>query len=85
MCRRPGPTREKIHWEGKGVDEVGILVSSGKIVVKVDRRYFRPTEVDLLQGDYTKAKTLLGWEPKVLLKELVNIMVESDYNKIRNN
>jgi GDPmannose 4,6-dehydratase len=80
-----GYFKEKIHWKGKGTDEIGVLSSSGKTVVKIDRRYFRPTEVDLLQGDYTKAKTLLSWEPKILFKELINIMVESDYNKIKDN
>ncbi len=72
---------EEIEWQGKGVDEKGVLKSSGKVVVEVDPRYFRPTEVDLLIGDYSKAKEKLGWEPKVSFKDLVRIMVEADYNK----
>ena len=72
---------EEIEWEGKGVDEKGILKSSGKIVVNINPRYFRPTEVDLLIGDPTKAKINLGWVPKVTFKELVRIMVTADYNK----
>jgi GDPmannose 4,6-dehydratase len=72
---------EEIIWEGEGIDEIGILKSSGKIVVNINPRYFRPTEVDLLIGDPTKAKINLGWVPKVTFKELVKIMVTADYNK----
>ncbi len=78
-----GYFEEEITWKGKGVDEVGILSSSGKAVIEINKKYFRPTEVDLLQGDYTKAKKILGWKPKILIKDLVRIMVESDYKKIR--
>jgi len=73
---------EEIIWEGKGVDEKGIMASSGKTVVSINPRYFRPTEVDILQGDYSKAKKKLGWEPKTTFKELVKIMVEADYKKV---
>jgi GDPmannose 4,6-dehydratase len=72
---------EEIKWEGKGIDEKGILKSSGKIVVKINPRFFRPTEVDLLIGDPSKAKNELEWIPKVTFKELVKIMVNADYNK----
>lgn len=72
---------DEIIWEGQGVNEKGILKSSGKQVVGIDPRYYRPTEVDLLLGDYSKAKRLLGWEPKTTFKELVRIMVEADYKK----
>ena len=78
-----GYFEEKIYWKGKGTDEVGVLSSTGKTVVKIDKKYFRPTEVDLLQGDYSKAKNLLGWEPKMSLQELVSIMVKSDYEKLK--
>jgi GDPmannose 4,6-dehydratase len=74
---------EEIQWKGKGVDEKGILRSSGKEVVGIDPRYFRPTEVDLLIGDYTKAREKLGWEPKTTFKDLVRIMVKADYKKAR--
>ena len=72
---------EEIEWNGKGIDEKGILKSSGQMVVNINHRYFRPTEVDLLIGDPSKAKTNLGWVPKVTFKELVKIMVTADYNK----
>jgi GDPmannose 4,6-dehydratase len=72
---------EEIIWEGEGINEKGILKSTGKQVVGIDPRYYRPTEVDLLLGDYSKAKKLLGWEPKVTFKELVRLMVEADYGK----
>ncbi|MEI6575561.1 MAG: GDP-mannose 4,6-dehydratase [Bacteroidota bacterium] len=74
---------EKIYWEGLGVGEKGRLGEGGRVVVEIDPRYFRPTEVELLLGDYSKAKRILGWEPKVTFKELVKIMVEADFEKIK--
>lgn len=69
----------ELRWEGKGVEEKGIDVATGKVVVEVDLKYFRPAEVDQLLGDPTKAKTLLGWNPtKTSFKELVKIMAKSD-------
>jgi len=67
-----------LKWEGEGVKEKGIDVEKGKVLVEIDPRYFRPAEVDILIGDPTKAKTKLGWEPKVHLPELVKMMVEND-------
>ena len=67
-----------IAWEGSGVDEVGKDANTGEILVRIDPRYFRPAEVDLLLGDPSKAKTELGWEPKVTFRELVSMMMESD-------
>ncbi len=72
---------EKIEWTGKGVDEKGILTSSGKQVVGINPRHFRPTEVDLLIGDYSKARNILGWKPKTTFKELVSLMVNADFKK----
>ena len=72
---------EQIVWEGKGKEEIGILKSIGKPVVGIDPRYYRPTEVELLLGDYSKAKEILNWEPKTTFKELVKIMVLTDYHK----
>ncbi len=69
----------KIEWQGTGVNEKGVDVNTGKEVVNIDPQYFRPTEVDLLIGDYSKAKAQLGWEPKVKFNELVKIMIEADY------
>lgn len=74
---------EEIIWKGKGIDEKGFLKSSGREVVGIDSRYFRPTEVDLLIGNPAKAKQVLGWQPKVTFKELVRIMVESDFEKAK--
>jgi GDPmannose 4,6-dehydratase len=67
-----------LRWEGSGIDEKGIDVASGAVLVEIDPRYFRPTEVDLLIGDPTKATTKLGWKPKVQLPELVRMMVQHD-------
>ena len=67
----------QIHWKGKGLEEKGYL--DGKCVVQVDARYFRPTEVETLLGDPTKAKEKLGWTPKITFHELVAEMVREDY------
>lgn len=75
---------EEIEWKGKGIEEKGYLKSSGKEVVGVDPRYFRPTEVELLIGNASKAKEKLGWEPKTRFKDLVKIMINADYTKIKN-
>jgi len=66
-------------WEGTGVNEVGINRKTGAKIIQVNSMYFRPAEVDVLQGDYTKAQKVLGWEPKVRFKELVKIMIEEDF------
>ncbi len=66
-----------VHWEGQGVDEKG-FDESGKCIVSVDSRYFRPTEVETLLGDPSKAKGKLGWEPKITFSELVKEMVRED-------
>ena len=67
-----------IEWRGEGVDETGRDAATGETLVKIDRRYFRPTEVDLLLGDPSKARCVLGWQHKVTFAELVAEMVESD-------
>ncbi|MBA3704983.1 MAG: GDP-mannose 4,6-dehydratase [Bacteroidetes bacterium] len=67
-----------IKWQGKGVDEKGMNSVSGKVVVEIDPKYFRPTEVELLIGDASKAKKDFGWEPKHTLEQLVKEMVASD-------
>lgn len=69
-----------IEWQGKGLDEKGIDKNSGKVIIKIDEKYFRPAEVDLLLGDATKAKEKLGWTPKTDFKELVKIMCEAEKN-----
>lgn len=69
----------EIEWQGQGVDEKGIDKATGKVLVEVDPKYFRLTEVEQLLGDPTKAKTLLGWNPtQTSFEELVKIMVKSD-------
>jgi GDPmannose 4,6-dehydratase len=71
----------KINWVGSGVEEKGYDLHSGKLLVEVDPKYFRPSEVDLLLGDASKAKTILGWQPKVKFKELVEIMVSHELSR----
>ena len=72
-----------IIWEGKGLHEVGRRVDNGEIIVRVDPRYFRPTEVDNLIGDSSKAKIKLGWDPKISLEELVREMTQFDLKKAK--
>ncbi len=67
-----------LDWQGKGVDERGVDSRSGRILVEVDPRYFRPTEVDTLLGDASKAKAKLGWSPTTSLEEMVSEMVRED-------
>jgi len=68
-----------LKWEGKGIDEKGIDTETGKVLVEVNKEWFRPTDVDNLWGDPTKAKTVLGWNPqKTSYEELINIMVKHD-------
>ena len=74
----------KIEWQGKGVDEVAIDTTTNKVVMRIDPRYFRPTEVEQLLGCPQKAKEKLGWEPKVKFAELVNLMVEADLKMLDN-
>ena len=68
----------EIEWKGVGVDEKGYNKATGECIVEVDPRYFRPTEVETLLGDPTKAKEKLGWVPKITLQEMVTEMVEND-------
>lgn len=70
----------KLAWRGEGKDEVGFDIATGQVLVEVDAHYFRPTEVDLLVGDATKAHTKLGWKHKVSFDTLVTEMVNSDLN-----
>ena len=67
-----------IQWKGGGIDEIGIDSSTGNTIVSVDARYFRPTEVETLLGDATKAKEKLGWEPKISFDEMVKEMTAAD-------
>ena len=70
-----------LEWQGKGKHEKGIDKKTGKTIIEISEKYFRPAEVDELIGDYSKAKKELGWEPKVKFNELVGIMCEADYNE----
>ena len=68
-----------LEWHGTGIDEIGVDAATGKTLIEVDKRYFRPSEVDFLLGDPAKAKKELGWEPKHNLSSLVKEMIEEDY------
>ena len=72
----------KINWKGEGENEIGLW--NGEEIVKVDKKYFRPTEVDTLLGDATKAKLNLNWSPKISFQELVKEMTEYDLNLLQN-
>jgi GDPmannose 4,6-dehydratase len=67
-----------IQWRGQGIDETGVDRKSGKTVVRIDPTYFRPTEVDMLIGDASKARAKLGWKPKTSFAQLVKEMVAGD-------
>ena len=73
----------QLRWEGEGVNEKGIDTTTGKVLVEVDPKYFRPAEVEQLLGDPTKARTLLGWNPtKTSFPELVRRMMKHDLGKV---
>ena len=72
-----------LEWKGKGVDEVGIDKSSGKVIISINPKFYRPAEVDLLLGDSTKARNILGWNTKTSFQELVSMMVKSDYDRAK--
>ena len=67
-----------IIWEGEGINEIGRRADTYEIVIRVDKRYFRPTEVNELKGDASKAKKILGWSPKISLEELIKEMIKKD-------
>jgi GDPmannose 4,6-dehydratase len=72
-----------VKWQGEGENEVGVDQNTGKTIVGINPRYYRPTEVQTLLGDATKAKEMLGWEHKTSFEELVKIMANSDWEKVK--
>jgi GDPmannose 4,6-dehydratase len=73
----------QIEWAGKGVDETGTDAKTGKVIVRVDPRYFRPTEVETLLGDPSKAFAKLGWKPEISFEQLVKEMISKDLDQAR--
>jgi len=73
----------KIEWSGENLNEKCIDSSTGKVIIKINPKYYRPAEVDVLLGDSSKAKNTFGWEPKTSFEELVSMMIKADYNKKR--
>ena len=69
---------KSIIWKGKGLDEVGMRADTGEVVVRVDPRYFRLTEVQTLLGDPTNAKIKLGWQPRITLEDMIKEMISYD-------
>jgi GDPmannose 4,6-dehydratase len=72
-----------LEWTGSGAEEKGRDLTTGRVLVEVDPTYFRPTEVDLLVGDYSFARTQLGWEPKTRFRDLVRLMVLHDFEELK--
>ena len=72
-----------IVWEGKGLDEVGKRADTNEIVIRIDPRYFRPTEVNELLGDSSKARKKLNWEPKITIEELISEMINEDFKEAK--
>ena len=78
--RNNGPA---IIWKGNGINELGIRADNGQIVIRIDPRYFRPTEVEQLLGDASKAQNELGWKPKITLNQIISEMIENDHNEAK--
>jgi GDPmannose 4,6-dehydratase len=72
-----------VRWEGEGEQSCGIDAASGKTIVRVDPRYYRPSEVEQLLGNPAKAKAQLGWEPEVKFEQLVELMVKADWDALK--
>jgi len=68
-----------LKWIGKGLNEKGIDKKTNKVIIEISKKYFRPTDVDSLQGNYDKAKKILKWKPKISFEELVEEMVKNDF------
>jgi GDPmannose 4,6-dehydratase len=73
----------KVEWKGQGVEEVGIDSATGNVVVRINPKFFRPAEVDILIGDPSKAESKLGWEREVSFKQLVERMINNDMKQVR--
>tara|TARA_B100001750_G_C15466562_1_gene577372 strand:- start:310 stop:1332 length:1023 start_codon:yes stop_codon:yes gene_type:complete len=73
----------KIKWQNSGVDEIGIDLKTGKIIIEINKKYFRPSEVDLLLGDSSKAEKQFGWKPNVKFKQLVEMMLNADRESLK--
>tara|TARA_X000000950_G_scaffold33583_1_gene36091 strand:- start:4038 stop:5072 length:1035 start_codon:yes stop_codon:yes gene_type:complete len=71
-----------LEWVGEGINEIGKDIKSGKVLIQIDKRYFRPTEVDYLEGDASKAKEKLNWVPKISLKSMISEMVQNDLKSL---
>jgi GDPmannose 4,6-dehydratase len=82
VCKNLG---YNIVWKGKGVKEVGVDKKTGKVLVRVDPKLFRPSETEYLIGDPSKARKILGWKPKVKFAELARIMAEHDFEYVKSN
>ena len=78
LCWNKKANSPAILWEGKGVNEIGRRADTNEIVIRIDSRYFRPTEVDELLGDSTRAHNELGWSPKITLEEMISEMIDFD-------
>ena len=72
-----------LKWEGKGLDEKGIDYRTGKTIIKINPKFFRPAEVDTVMGDSSKARKILNWKPKTSFNQLVTMMVRSDYDRLK--
>jgi GDPmannose 4,6-dehydratase len=72
-----------IEWQGNGINEIGINTQTGKQIIGIDENYYRPTEVDQLLGDPTKAKEKLDWESKTSFEDLIKMMVRADWDKVK--
>ena len=78
-----GNSNKGIVWEGQGLNEIGRRADNGKIVIRIDPRYFRPTEVQTLLGNPSKAKEMLGWEPSISLEEMIEEMISNDLKEAK--
>ena len=79
VCKKLGLN---IYWKGKGLKEVAVLKSSKKNIIQIDKKYFRPSEVDSLKGDMSKARKILKWQPKINIDQLISLMIEHELKEM---
>ncbi len=73
----------KIKWVGKGINEIGKDTKTQKTIIQIDKKYFRPQEVEFLLGDYTKARKILKWKPKISLDQMIDDMIKKSFEKFK--
>jgi GDPmannose 4,6-dehydratase len=74
-----------LEWDGEGVNEFAVNKKTGKVIIRINKEFYRPSEVNKIIGDASKIKEKLGWEPSASVEQLVEMMARADYDRVKNN